>query len=69
MASPTIFPERLLLRFKYQLLPFVERAGVPASFLTTPEMEISVDKYVALLDLAAKESDPLIGLEGIVKLK
>lgn len=61
--APTVYSERFLYGYRDRLLPHVDAVGVPASYLTTPGAEISVDKYAALLHLAAEKVDPLIGFE------
>ena len=68
---PTIFSERLFRRFGDQFRPFLDRVGIPAAVLTQHDVEIEDTKYVELLEMVARETNPTIGLEmgGAVDLR
>ena len=59
----TIFSERIFARFKDQFGPFLAELDIPESILTRPDIEISNDKYVELLESVARDTNPYIGLD------
>ena len=58
----TMHPELLFSQFADQLSPFLEEAGLEASFFTDPEVECSAASLVKLLELAGRSLDDSIGL-------
>ena len=61
-AMSTIFSERIFAKFGDQFRPFLEKLEIPESIFTRQDVEISVFKYVELLETVARESNPSIGL-------
>ena len=59
----TIFSERIFARFKDQFGPFLAELDIPESIFTRPDIEISNDKYVELLESVARDANPYIGLD------
>jgi len=58
----TILSEQLFARFEQEFRPHLVAVGLDATILTNPGLEISTEKYVALIERVAEFDDPSIGL-------
>lgn len=65
----TMHPELLFTQFAPQLSPFLEDAGLDASFFTDPELEVSAASFVKLLELAGRTLGDSIGLRWGVQVR
>lgn len=59
----TIYAEVLLQHHAAMFRPFLERAGLGLDVLDHPEQQIPLSNYVHLLEIAAAELDPALGLK------
>jgi len=58
----TILSEQLFARFEQEFRPHLVAVGLDATIFTNPGLEISTEKYVALIERVAEFDDPSIGL-------
>jgi AraC-like DNA-binding protein len=60
---PTIYSEQFFARFEEQFRPFVKQLGIPETVFTQHDVEVATSKYVELLEIVGRKSNPYIGLE------
>ena len=58
----TILSEQLFARFEQEFRPHLAAVGLDATIFSNPGLEISTEKYVALIERVAEFNDPSIGL-------
>ncbi|MDX1555560.1 MAG: AraC family transcriptional regulator [Xanthomonadales bacterium] len=58
----TIYSERLFARHQAVFKPHLASVGLPETIFRRPDIEVPIEKYLELLDLVARHSNPSIGL-------